>query len=530
VYINLSPDFLKQGDARPFIGALSIDEDAVSFSVRAFEDEYKHAPALLKQLDNVKKIQVYINLSPDFLKQGDARPFIGALSIDEDAVSFSVRAFEDEYKHAPALFKKLNADQKLQVRIAVHPTDSCTHPTVRSRWVYRRASQCFLKLSPGFLKRVERFFAGVLVTQAWRDAEEKKLAEATESLRHSMGAAADEHSNDDLRAKAKKALAVAERARDEANSRIELCVREARDLYHENVSQVLGSAFVDVKDVWHPNFNTLVAVATTCRLKGEPEDVLRALVPHLQARIEVVKDLWRMAKNSKDQCDRRCKLDRLNKGLGMLQQPEDRVKKSFRKVMPSSMLPPSPSSAMPVTTAMGTAALPLPALPPPAAQAAPPVPLALPPPSPNSYLRSHILPRPNCAKCAVARGHDASVRAEFAKEGGKGRNRDVSLKRACPLYAHAINSDDGVKLLEERDREYGGKLTNKKQKFEDFMRSEFGVERLGPKPNYAVSLYETRVGAALAVEGGGVKLNFRVGYAAVAEAKPKNNYAGFIVV
>lgn len=66
---------------------------------------------------------MYRNLSPDFLKQGDARPFVVALSIDEDAVSFSVRAFEDEYKHATTLFEKLNQDQKLQVRIAVQPTD-----------------------------------------------------------------------------------------------------------------------------------------------------------------------------------------------------------------------------------------------------------------------------------------------------------------------------------------------------------------------------------------------------------------------
>ena len=168
-------------------------------------------------------------------------------------------------------------------------------------------------------------------------------------------------------------------------------------------------------------------------------------------------------------------------------------------------------------------------------------PLALPPPSHDSHLRCHVLPRPDCAKCAVARDpSDASVRADFATEGshgggcGKGRGyRDISKKRACPLAAHAINSKDGVALLEQYERDYGVKLTNKKMKFEEFMRSEHGVERLGKPPSHSVSLYsEPRVDTALAVdEGGSVKLNLQsLGYEVANKSKPKDWYAGFVIV
>eukprot|EP00966_Prymnesium_polylepis_P068864 1599498-Prymnesium_polylepis.1 len=71
------------------------------------------------------------------------------------------------------------------------------------------------------------------------------------------------------------------------------------------------------------------------------------------------------------------------------------------------------------------------------------------PPSVEDYLRSHIRPRADCAKCVVARGPDATVRSLFASEGGKGRLRNISAKRACPLAAHAISAPlDGVPLLE----------------------------------------------------------------------------------
>jgi hypothetical protein len=170
----------------------------------------------------------------------------------------------------------------------------------------------------------------------------------------------------------------------------------------------------------------------------------------------------------------------------------------------------------------------------PSAPSAPSAPLALPQPSPTtSYLRSRVRPRPNCAKCEVARGPDPSVRANFAEEGGKGRARNVSAKRACPLAAHAINSAvDGVALLEQYERDHGAKLTNKKRKFEDFMSSEYNVERLGKSPSYAVSLYsEPRVNAALAVQGGEIKLNLKSsGYEVTNKSRPKDWYAGFMII
>ena len=226
----------------------------------------------------------------------------------------------------------------------------------------------------------------------------------------------------------------------------------------------------------------------------------------------------------------------------MLRQ-EERIKKQFNKAMPPSMLPPPPrptggaTAALPMASApLSAASAPPPALMPPAPSAAP---LALPPPSPNSYLRRRVRPRLDCAKCAVARGSDASVRADFATEGshgggrGKGRGyRDISKKRACPLAAHAINSKDGVALLEQYERDCGVKLTNKKMKFEEFMRSEHGVERLGKPPSHSVSLYrEPRVDATLALEGGSVKLNLQsLGYEVANTSKPKDWYAGFVIV
>ena len=124
------------------------------------------------------------------------------------------------------------------------------------------------------------------------------------------------------------------------------------------------------------------------------------------------------------------------------------------------------------------------------------------------------------------------MRTDFATDGGKGRDRNVSAKRACPLAAHAINSAvDGVALLEQYERDHGAKLTNKKRKFEEFMSSEYYVERLGKPPSFAVSLYRARVNAALAVQGGGVKLNLNsAGYELVTEARAKDNYMGFMIV
>eukprot|EP00966_Prymnesium_polylepis_P335290 7390655-Prymnesium_polylepis.1 len=93
------------------------------------------------------------------------------------------------------------------------------------------------------------------------------------------------------------------------------------------------------------------------------------------------------------------------------------------------------------------------AVPPPAA-AAPAAAVLLPPPSVDSFLRDHVRPRTGCEKCAVAHGPDPTVRSQFATEGGKGRLRDASKKRACPLAEHAISaSTDGVPLLDRYERE-----------------------------------------------------------------------------
>ena len=94
----------------------------------------------------------------------------------------------------------------------------------------------------------------------------------------------------------------------------------------------------------------------------------------------------------------------------------------------------------------------------------------------DSYLAKRVRPVGGCDKCEVSRGPDATVRERFCTDGGMGRARDVSRKRACQLRAHAISSAiDGVALLEQYEAECGVKLTNKKQKFEAFMRNGLDV-------------------------------------------------------
>ena len=319
----------------------------------------------------------------------------------------------------------------------------------------------------------------------------------------------------------------------------------ALTLYRVQVCSELEEAFAN--DVKEPYMDTLVKVATLLGLKGEPNDVLVALAPHMKARIDRLKELGeRDEPDKEEERRRRNKSVRLNKAWNILLRPLERIKKRFKKAMPPSMLPPPPTSAvaaapaapaatlaLPMASAAGRAASSQPlALMPPVTQPASSAPLALPPPSPTSYLRRRVRPRPNCVKCEVARGlDDASVRTDFATDGGKGRSRIVSAKRACPLAAHAINDADGVALLEQYERDYGVKLTKKKQKFEEFMDSEYHVERLGKPPSFAVSLYRARVNAALAVQGGGVKLNLNSsGYELVTEARAKDNYMGFMIV
>ena len=174
----------------------------------------------------------------------------------------------------------------------------------------------------------------------------------------------------------------------------------------------------------------------------------------------------------------------------------------------------------------------MPALMPPAASAAvvPFVPPPAAPPPLNEYLSRRVFPRIDCAKCVVARGQDASVRSG---SGTEAQNQCPSRKRACPLAAHAISaSGDGVELLEQYEHYYGVKITNKKQKFKEFMSGTFGVEPLGKAPSFKVTLYHPpRVGASVTLAGGAVKLNLTpFGYTPSSEQGTKENYMGFSIV
>lgn len=198
-----------------------------------------------------------------------------------------------------------------------------------------------------------------------------------------------------------------------------------------------------------------------------------------------------------------------------------------------------PLAATPMASAPSASLALIPPAPPPSATtpmaSAHSAPLAIMPPAPPSldgYLRNHVHPRTDCAKCIVACGADASVRESFASNGGKGRARDVSRKHACPLAAHAISaSRDGVTLVEQYERDHGIKLPNKKQKFQESMRNTFGVEPLGKPPSYKVTLYTPpRVDASLALEGGAVKLCLvSFGYEPTSKQGTKDNYMGFTI-
>ena len=154
----------------------------------------------------------------------------------------------------------------------------------------------------------------------------------------------------------------------------------------------------------------------------------------------------------------------------------------------------------------------------------------------RQFLRNHIRPREGCEKCEAARGPDASVRLLFAAEGGRcGHNRDVSLKRACPLAEHAISAQDGVSLLKQYEHNNGMKLPNKKQKVCDFMQSEYGVERLGKPPSFQVSLYSApRVAAHVSVshpDANPVKLDLTaIGHKPVAKKGTCDHFMGFEMV
>lgn len=268
------------------------------------------------------------------------------------------------------------------------------------------------------------------------------------------------------------------------------------------------------------------------KLLGLTSQIFQALAERLRQHRTVVSRLAVAEGNAASQ-KRGERLRRIDKAINQLVNPKLGLVKEFDLMRQGAA----------VQTEHDNAADPL-ALPmaqQPLALAGPsaPLPLALPAPAlapaqaPTlyEYCRPHVTPRSNCAKCEVARGPDASVRAEFASDGGTGKVRDVSRKRACPLAAHAISAArDGVPLVEQYERDYGVKVAHKKQKFKDFMRAVHGVEPLGPPPHHQVTLYtEPRVDASLALEGGEVKLNLTsFGYQKASESR--DNYGGFMIV
>ena len=314
--------------------------------------------------------------------------------------------------------------------------------------------------------------------------------------------------------------------------------------YVNDVALVLEKAFHH--SARQPHYPTLVKVAAHCDERGSPEEVLARLGRRLdEHKQRVVKKFGENEEPSEKQHDRHARrVKKLNECVKTLTFPTTCPRgqlAQFKELMPPSMLPATPALALvppgptPMALSPPNPVMLLSPPPPPPLSTAPLAALMPPAPPPlNDYLSRRVLCRTDCAKCVVACGPDASVREGFATDGGNGRVRNVSLKRACPLAAHAISaSSDGVPVIEQYESAYGvKKLTNKKQKFQEFMSGTFGVDPLGKGPSFKVTLYHPpRVGASLALEGGAVKLNLAsLGYTPTSEQGTKDNYMGFMIV
>ena len=302
--------------------------------------------------------------------------------------------------------------------------------------------------------------------------------------------------------------------------------------YQLAVGKKLEDAFKN--DVGKPFMPSLVEVAGVCQLHGPPDQVLKALATHLEREIRradrnikrlVDEDVSKQTTQSENR--RRA---RLTKAYDMLRLPPPKLQKQFQAIwapiLPPAAAPATPPEA-PHAALHAPPTMPVVTSPPPVVSSTPQ------PPSLDEYLARHIQPRTDCDKCEVARGPDASVRSLFGSEGGSGRLRNIALKRACPVATHAISAAvDGVPLLDKYERDYGKKVSSKKQKVCDFMERIYGVERLGQPPSYKVTLYTPpRVGASISLEGGNIKLKLSAfGYEPTTEQGSKDNYMGFAVV
>jgi len=268
------------------------------------------------------------------------------------------------------------------------------------------------------------------------------------------------------------------------------------------------------------HYPTLVAVADRLGLEGDPAQVLAQLGNHLeQYKLLVEKKGLKRTASPSELLDYDHRVKRLCGARLFLKMPGRGQVSNFRQLMQPPMLPPPPPALImpPAAPSM---------LPPPAGPSSAPL-VLMPPATPKAtdaqiydYLRLHILPRSDCAKCVVART-DESARLGYGTEA---RNQCPSLKRACCLAAHAFSIADGVALLDRFESENnvtvgdGGSSgrTIKREKIQEFMRSEHGVEPLGKAPTYKVTLYN-------APQPGG-------GYTPASEHGSKGNYMGFEIV
>jgi hypothetical protein len=105
----------------------------------------------------------------------------------------------------------------------------------------------------------------------------------------------------------------------------------------------------------------------------------------------------------------------------------------------------------------------------------------------RSGMRKRVRPVEGCDKCAVAR-LCPEARREYNRDGGVGVHKDISRRRACPLFEHGISRSDLESIASSIDESLGRNA--RREKINEFMLSEFGTSPLGDEhSDWKVSRY-----------------------------------------
>lgn len=239
------------------------------------------------------------------------------------------------------------------------------------------------------------------------------------------------------------------------------------EVYRKNVEDPLKYAVSKSKKI---DAKALEAVVVKCGMFGDAQSVLKGLVPHLRSSASRAVYMHRQSGMRDGESERAHErlMHRLGGGIRALSDPNDTLRNRLTRAS-------NQRSGKHATQAVEDRR----------GKCDDNIPL-------YAYLKEHIVPRDGCERCEVARGADASVRHLFSKEGGYGKCRDVSIKRACTHLEHAITWQQDIEpLVEEFEVKKKQRVTYKRQKALDFMKNCYGVEPVGSAPHNVVTLYSS---------------------------------------